>query len=127
MADLLASFVPLLGQALLHFIWQGTLIGLLAALLLNALRNARPQVRYAVACLALLLCVLAPIATMLLVLAPDVWGTDFGSGFATSGSDAGTAAGGPCPCSRRQRRSCKPTCLQSSRRGRSAPACCRCA
>ena len=29
MADMLASLVPLLGQALLHFIWQGALIGLL--------------------------------------------------------------------------------------------------
>ena len=94
MADVLASFVPLLGQALLHFIWQGALIGLLTALVLNALRNARPQARYAVACLALLLCVLAPIATMLLVVAPDVLGTDFGSVFVTSSSDAATRAGG---------------------------------
>jgi beta-lactamase regulating signal transducer with metallopeptidase domain len=95
MADLLASLVPLLGQALLHFIWQGALIGLLAALALHSLRNARPQARYAVACLALLLCVLAPIVTMLVVLAPDALGTDFGSVFATSSSDAGTSAGGP--------------------------------
>ncbi|MGH8029340.1 MAG: M56 family metallopeptidase [Arenimonas sp.] len=65
MADFVATFVPLLGQALLHFVWQGALIGGLAALLLAALREARPQARYAVACLALLACVLAPLATLL--------------------------------------------------------------
>ena len=35
MADLLATSCPLLGQALLHFLWQGALIGLLAALALR--------------------------------------------------------------------------------------------
>src|SRR5688572_22038903 len=94
MADPLASLVPLLGQALLHFIWQGALIGLVAALVLDALRNARPQARYAVACLALLLCVLAPIATMLLVLAPDILGTDFDNVFATASPDAAIRVGG---------------------------------
>ena len=94
MADMLASLVPLLGQALLHFVWQGALIGLLTALVLDALRNSRPQVRYAVACLALLLCVLAPIGTMLFVLAPDILGNGFDSVFATSSNDAGTPVGG---------------------------------
>jgi beta-lactamase regulating signal transducer with metallopeptidase domain len=94
MADLLASLVPLLGQALLHFIWQGALIGLLAALVLDALRNSRPQARYAVACLALLLCAVTPIATMLFVLAPDILGTNFDNMFATSSPDAGTPVGG---------------------------------
>jgi beta-lactamase regulating signal transducer with metallopeptidase domain len=94
MADLLANLVPLLGQALLHFVWQGALIGLLAALVLGALRNARPQARYAVACLALLACVLAPIATMLLVLAPDLLATDSSNVFATFSRDAGAPAEG---------------------------------
>lgn len=64
MTELLAAFasslVPALALALLHFLWQGALIGLLAALALALLRNARPQARYAVACLALLACVLVP-------------------------------------------------------------------
>ena len=93
MADLTAILVPLLGQALLHFIWQGALIGLLAALVLNALRNVRPQARYAVACTALLLCVMAPLATMLFVLAPDLFETDFANVFAASSPDAGAAVG----------------------------------
>lgn len=56
----LSALIPLLGRALLHFVWQGALIGLLAALALQLLQGARPQARYAVACLALLACVLAP-------------------------------------------------------------------
>ena len=59
MNDLLVELVPVLGRALLHFLWQGALIGLLAALALHLLRDGRPQARYAVACFALLLCALA--------------------------------------------------------------------
>jgi beta-lactamase regulating signal transducer with metallopeptidase domain len=55
-------FIPILGRALLHFVWEGAVIGLVAALLLHALRDARrPHARYAVACLALLACALAPL------------------------------------------------------------------
>jgi len=65
MTDLLPMLMPSLANALLHFLWQGALIGLLAALALALLRNARPQSRYAVACAALLACVAAPVATLL--------------------------------------------------------------
>ncbi len=65
MAELLATLVPVLGHTLLHFLWQGALIGLLAALALHTLRNVRPQARYAVACLALLACVLVPLVSMI--------------------------------------------------------------
>ncbi len=54
--------VPILGRALLAFVWQGALVGALAALALRLLRHARPQARYAVACLALLACALLPLA-----------------------------------------------------------------
>lgn len=94
MDDLLASLVPMLGLVLLHFIWQGALIGLLAAVALNALRNARPQARYAVSCLALLACVLVPLATLLSMLAPGLLATDFGSVLAAAGRDAGVARDG---------------------------------
>jgi bla regulator protein blaR1 len=76
MAEWIAStpalLVPVLGRALLAFLWQGALIGVLAALVLYLLRDARAQVRYAVACLALLACVVLPlsgIALQLLALA----------------------------------------------------------
>ena len=61
MNEMAAVLVPALGTALLHFLWQGALIGLVAWLLLLLLRNARPQARYAVACIALLACVAAPL------------------------------------------------------------------
>ncbi|MGQ4659572.1 M56 family metallopeptidase [Lysobacter sp. F6437] len=65
MNEILALLVPALGFALLHFLWQGTLVGLLAWLALALLRNARPQARYAVACLALLACVSLPAWSLL--------------------------------------------------------------
>ncbi len=93
MAELLASLVPLLGVALLHFLWQGALIGLLAAVALESMRNTSPQARYAVACLALLACVLAPVVTLLYMLAPELLATDVGSAIATLGRDAAAPAG----------------------------------
>lgn len=62
------AFVPVLARVLVDFIWQGALIGLLAWLALTLLRNARPQWRYAAACLALLACALLPIARFLLAI-----------------------------------------------------------
>ncbi len=64
MAEWLTPLIPLLGRALLHFVWQGALIGLIAAVVLHALRGARPQARYLVACLSMLACALAPVATV---------------------------------------------------------------
>ena len=60
-----AQLVPAIGHALLDFVWQGLLIGLVAAALLQWLRDARPQLRYAVACLAMLACVLVPAASVI--------------------------------------------------------------
>ncbi|MDQ1813747.1 M56 family metallopeptidase [Massilia sp. CCM 9210] len=62
MNDMLAVIVPSLGWALLDFVWQGALIGCLAAMVLGLLRAARPQLRYAVGCAALLLCAALPLA-----------------------------------------------------------------
>ena len=64
MTDALVTLVPALATALLHFLWQGALVGLLAWLTLRSLRNASPHTRYAVACLALLACVLLPAWTL---------------------------------------------------------------
>ena len=62
------AFVASLGWALLHFVWQGALVGCAAAVLLVVLRNARPESRYAVACGALLLCIAWPAADLALML-----------------------------------------------------------
>ena len=42
--------IPGIGQALLHFTWQGAVIGLLAAIALRGARHAKAQVRYAIGC-----------------------------------------------------------------------------
>ena len=63
--ELSTQLVPTVGHALLDFVWQGLLIGLVAAALLQLLRDARPQLRYAVACLAMLACVLVPAASVI--------------------------------------------------------------
>lgn len=69
MSEFLAILVPALGRALLDFLWQGAIIGLLAALALHSLRHARPQARYTVACFALLACVLVPLVSVIAQLA----------------------------------------------------------
>lgn len=78
MDEFLATFIPALGHVLLNFLWQGALIGLLAALALHVLRHARPQARYAVTCLALLACVLVPLATLIAQLTATSYEPQFG-------------------------------------------------
>ena len=58
----ISSFVHALGWSLIHLMWQGLLVGVAAALALVVLRDARPQLRYAVSCAALLSCLLLPAA-----------------------------------------------------------------
>lgn len=53
-----------LAWALVHFLWQGALLGLLAWGAFVLVRRQRPQVRYGVACLFLLACLLLPIVTL---------------------------------------------------------------
>lgn len=65
----LASFGHAVGLSVLHFLWQGTLIALVAALALRSLRDSTPQARYLVACTALLLCLLLPLITLFALLA----------------------------------------------------------
>lgn len=57
----MAWAVPALGWALLHFVWQGLIVGAAAALLLRLLRRASPRHRYAVCALALFMCLCLPL------------------------------------------------------------------
>lgn len=52
-----------LALALLHFLWQGALLGLAAWGALSALRRSSPQARYLVGCSFLLLCLAASVLT----------------------------------------------------------------
>jgi beta-lactamase regulating signal transducer with metallopeptidase domain len=54
-----------LGWSLLHFLWQGAVLALLAWLLLALLRGASAKARYGSACAFLLLMAVAPVATFL--------------------------------------------------------------
>jgi beta-lactamase regulating signal transducer with metallopeptidase domain len=69
MVSVLPALVSAIGWALLHFIWQGLLIGWGVALAMYLLRSARPQTRYAVACGGMLLCAALPLASILMHLA----------------------------------------------------------
>lgn len=55
--------IQAVGWALLHFVWQGSLVGVLAALALRALRNSAADVRYVVAAIALSLMATMPVVT----------------------------------------------------------------
>ncbi|MBE3028308.1 serine hydrolase [Janthinobacterium sp. GW458P] len=62
------AFLPALGWVLLYFVWQGLLIGGVAAVGLWLLRAAGPRWRYALCALALLLCLGIPAAHLLALL-----------------------------------------------------------
>ncbi|HLO68730.1 MAG TPA: M56 family metallopeptidase, partial [Holophaga sp.] len=60
---LLPSWAAALGWSLLHFLWQGALLGALTLLGLRLARHRRPETRYLLGCLALASMVLAFLAT----------------------------------------------------------------
>lgn len=86
-ADLVAS----VGWTLVHFLWQGALIGCATATLLTLLRNRRPESRYLVACTGLFLCLAWPA----LELALRLQGGGGGGGDAMVLFAAGLIAGSP--------------------------------
>ena len=59
--------VQAIGWALVHFVWQGTLIALIAAVALRLLRQSAADVRYVVATIALALMATLPVVTGLQV------------------------------------------------------------
>jgi uncharacterized protein (TIGR03435 family) len=59
------SPTDLAGLTLVHFVWQGTIIGAATIVLLQILRRSSPQARYATACAALVLMLAAPAITAL--------------------------------------------------------------
>jgi beta-lactamase regulating signal transducer with metallopeptidase domain len=79
-----------IGLALVHFVWQGALVAVVAGLASAALRRARPDTRYALFCGALALLVLLPAVTFLVVSAAPSTSPAFSSpaaaGFRTTAS-----------------------------------------
>lgn len=81
-----------LGYALLHFVWQGMVIGLSTAALLRLMHRRTANARYVVACLSLAAMAAAPVLTMIAVSASGPFGspvqpfsTDGGMTFALAG------------------------------------------
>jgi bla regulator protein BlaR1 len=60
-----AHLIDSLGWTLLHFTWQGALIGGMTAALLGVMGKARAQHRYVLACSALLACLLWPLVELI--------------------------------------------------------------
>ncbi|MFZ6732128.1 M56 family metallopeptidase [Undibacterium sp. Ji42W] len=60
MSPFFQQAVNALGWALLHFVWQGLLIALLLAVLLNFIASAHVRTRYATAYIALITCICLP-------------------------------------------------------------------
>jgi beta-lactamase regulating signal transducer with metallopeptidase domain len=56
--------VQSIGWALIHFVWQGTAIGIATAIALRVLAGSRPTVRYAVACFSLALMLVVPVVAV---------------------------------------------------------------
>jgi bla regulator protein BlaR1 len=56
----MSALITAIGWTLVHFLWQGLLLGCATAVALAAMRNTRPEYRYAVACAALLACAAWP-------------------------------------------------------------------
>ena len=63
LAGLRQPLAQALGLSLIHFLWQGCLLGLLAGFALWLLRAASARVRYAIACVALATMVALPVVT----------------------------------------------------------------
>jgi beta-lactamase regulating signal transducer with metallopeptidase domain len=61
-----------IGWTLLHFLWQGTAIAWLAALVLAAMRNRSAAARYVTSCVAMLALGAAPAMTFLLIDPPPM-------------------------------------------------------
>jgi beta-lactamase regulating signal transducer with metallopeptidase domain len=61
------SLIDALGWALIHFIWQGTLVAILLAAVLRILQAWSSNLRYAAACVAMSLMLVLPPATIVLI------------------------------------------------------------
>jgi len=89
-----AEIVASIGWTLVHFVWQGTLIGCAVAVLLALLRGARPEHRYTVACTGLLLCLVLPTVGLAMRLT-DASSGQGGAIFGVTGASAGLPDGLP--------------------------------
>jgi beta-lactamase regulating signal transducer with metallopeptidase domain len=87
-------FGQAIGWALLQFVWQGTLIALVTAAVLAALRRSGPDVRYVVSTIALALMLTMPVVTVIqtMAAAPDAGRASIDTGATRAVEPDGVAA-----------------------------------
>ncbi len=89
-----------LSAALIHSLWQDAVVGLLAWMVLAGMRQRSAHARYAVACAALALMAVMPVATMAALYTQPLPAADVATtvpSFAVSVSSAGASALGDAP------------------------------
>ena len=62
-----AQIVQRLGWTLMHFVWQGLTVGVVLAIVLKLLHKSSANLRYVIACIALVLIVLMPTVTIRMI------------------------------------------------------------
>jgi uncharacterized protein (TIGR03435 family) len=67
----MTAWMQIAGWVLVHFVWQGAVLGLVAALLLYSLRKQSAGVRYVIACSTLAVMLLTAVATAAMVRVND--------------------------------------------------------
>ena len=80
----MSTWTMALSAALVDFLWQGALVGLIAWAVLVALQGRSANARYAVACAALLILTVLPLATVI-AFAASASGADNAVAAASSG------------------------------------------
>ena len=63
------------GWTMLHLVWVGAVIGLLAALLQLLTKSAGPEIRHAAALLSFLFMAISPVVIFLIIFEPRSWST----------------------------------------------------
>ena len=59
----MSAWIPVVGWTLIHFVWQGIVLAVATAIVLGACRQRSANTRYLVACVGLVLMVVAPVVT----------------------------------------------------------------
>ena len=59
----MTAWIPVVGWTLIHFLWQGLVVGLVAGVVLRLCRATSPGLRYVVACATLIVLAALPLTT----------------------------------------------------------------
>jgi D-alanyl-D-alanine endopeptidase (penicillin-binding protein 7) len=113
----MSAFIFALGLTLMHFLWQGLLLGCATAVALTLLRNSRAEYRYLIACVGLLACLCWPALELWQRLAGDAGRQRQLPGRRSADESWTTKRGSTCAT----------RCATWSACGRCAPPCWRCA